>query len=362
MHAVDEQLIALFLELAAIPGLSGQERAIADTVLRFARERGFAANEQPVPGGTAGNVVITHQGGGERMLTAHLDTARPTDALKPVRLEDRLRSDGSTVLGVDNRVGVATLLWTLERIHRGAIEAGPFSMAFTVREETDLGGSKNLVAPEGVGMVFVLDSALSPGKFIHRAPGARHFLARIHGRPAHAGIHPEQGIDAVQTLARGLSGLPWGRLDRETTANVGTIGGGGATNTVPAEAWADGEVRSFSAAAVDQAIGRVESALAAACVERGARLDFESAWEFEPFVVPLDAPVSRAAVAALSAAGLEPEPVSSSGGSDANALNARGLPALNFGIGARNPHSNEEEILYEDLAATARLAEHLVRG
>ncbi len=357
---VDEGLVRLFLEVAAIEGLSGHERGIADHVLRFAHDRGFAATEQSLPDNSTGNVLVQVGEGGERMLTAHLDTVRSTAALVPVRLADRLRSDGTTVLGVDNRAGVAVLLWTLDRIARGELDPAPCTLAFTVREESDLGGSRQLAWPDTVRMAFVLDSSLAPGAYIHRAPGALDFSAELAGRPAHAGIHPEQGRDAVQALMRALARLPWGRLDAETTANVGRVEGGEARNTVPALARAEGEVRSTRVSTVKKRIGAIERALDDACHELGVELRWDCRWGFEPFALPLDAPVCQAAEAALRGAGLTPKPVASSGGSDANALNARGLPAINFGIGARNPHANEEEILLEDLAATARLAGCLV--
>jgi tripeptide aminopeptidase len=354
------QLVELFLELAGIDGLSGRERAVADHVIDRLGQLGYEVNEQPVSGSDCGNLLCRVAGGGRILLTAHLDTARPTGAVRPQVRADRITSDGTTPLGVDNRVGVALLVHLLERVAANDIQVEPFTVAFTVREETDLAGSRTLDPGREIDRAVVLDSSLRPGHYIHAAPGARSWVARITGRPAHAGLAPERGVSAIEVAAAALRDIPQGRLDDATTANVGLIRGGSSVNTVPAEVALEGEVRSSEPLRAMSVLEQIGGCIRRAAAARGARFELDARWDFEPFTLPLDAPVCRHVEAALRRAGLEPRPVISSGGSDANSLNAKGIPAVNIGVGAQNPHSDDEFILLEDLAAAARIAAALV--
>jgi tripeptide aminopeptidase len=358
-----ERLIQLMLEMAAIEGLSGEEGPVAAAVSRHLRELGFEVDEEPaVEGGAQGNLVCRIDGGGKLVLACHLDTARSTAGLRPIVHADRLTSDGSTVLGVDNRAGLAVLLRLAEAVSRQEVRAAPFSLAFTVREETDLAGSRSLEIDPAWQRGFVFDSSLRPGKYIHGSYGAKRFEAWIEGRAAHAGIAPERGVDAIRIAAEAISRMRLGRLDAQTTANIGRIRGGGAINTVPDEVRLLGEVRALTEARVDQVIGQLVALCEQAADRAGGCVTCESAWDFHPFELAPNSPPCRELEQAIVAAGLEPEPVFSSGGSDANWLNARGLPTLNIGIGAQNPHSNDEMILLEDLAAAADIAVALVRS
>jgi tripeptide aminopeptidase len=357
-----ERLVQRFLEMAAIEGLSGREGAVAATVKRLLSRFGFEVEEEAAPpGGFQGNLICRVAGGGDTVLACHLDTARSTAGLVPVVHEDRLTSDGTTVLGVDNRAGVAILLDLAESVARGEVETGPFTLVFTVREETDLAGSRRLGLDPRWRQAYVFDSSLRPGKYIHGSYGAKRFDVWIEGRAAHAGIAPERGVDAIRIAARAIDGMSLGRLDAETTANIGRIEGGGAINTVPDEVRFEGEVRALTESRVDEIIGEIAGRCEQAASELGGTARLESAWDFHPFELDRTSRACRRLEDACRRVGLEPEPVFSSGGSDANWLNARGLPTVNVGIGAQNPHSNDELILLEDLEAAARIATALVQ-
>lgn len=365
MEETDRRLIEVFLEVATIDGVSGRERRVADHVIARLRHLGFdpvESNPARVGGGNAGNVVCAVGAGeADRALIAHLDTARPTGGLRTRLLPDRLTSDGSTVLGADNRLGVAILLHLAERVARGGLVARPFHLAFTVQEETTLAGSVALDVPRGVRMGFVLDSGLRPGNFVARSYGARRFHAEILGRAAHSGIAPEKGIDAVRIAARAVARMPLGRIDATTTANIGTLRGGSAINVVPERAELEGEVRALDPARVDTVVSDVRSVLLSEARDAGAELRFETAWDFHPYEVAAGTPAHREAVRAIGEAGLTATAAVSAGGSDANVLNARGLPTINLGIGSQNAHGDDEFVLLEDFAACARIAQALVR-
>lgn len=355
------RLVDLFLEVAGLEGVSGRERAVADYVLRFLVERGYAPHEQPppAPGCTAGNVVCEVGGGGNRVLLSHLDTARPSGCSRPRVLSDRICSDGTGVLGVDNRAGVAVLLHLLERLSAEG-GASPFTVAFTVCEETTMAGSRSIRLPDCVVEGYVFDSSQRPGAFIHRSYGAQRFSADVKGRAAHAGLSPERGVNAVVAAARAIAHLPLGRIDEHTTANVSTVRAEFETNVVPDRAEFTGEVRSLSAQRVESMVAVIRETVEEKTRAEGAQVSFEAQWDFHPFEVPSDAAVYRRAQRALRRAGLVPRPVISAGGSDANWLNGRGVAAVNFGIGAQNPHGDDEFILIEDLEVAARIAANVV--
>lgn len=356
-----DRLTDLFLQVAAIEGLSGKEGPVARFVVRFLESLGLESVQQPpVEGGEQGNLVCHVGGGGDRVLGCHLDTARSTGRLRPCRLVDRVTSDGTTVLGVDNRLGVAILLDLARRCTHGALPFEPFSLVFTVREETDLAGSRHLAFDERWQRGFVFDSSLRPGHYISGSYGAKRFDGRITGKAAHAGIAPERGVDAIRVAARAIASMPLGRIDADTTANIGHISGGEAINTVPDLVAFTGEVRARDEGRVDQVLADVRGECERAARDAGAGVELEASWDFRPFQLAADAPVCREIERALHAAGLEPERVFSSGGSDANWFNSRGLQTVNIGIGAQNPHANDEFVLLEDLAAVSRIASSLI--
>jgi tripeptide aminopeptidase len=362
MAPSQDRLLEIFLDVAAIEGLPGRERAIADHLIVFLRDLGLDPREERRSGSgpdAAGNVVCRVGDGGDRALLAHMDTARSTRGLRPRRLVDRVASDGTTPLGVDNRAGVAILLHAVEQAVRRRRTSG-FTVAFTVCEETTLAGSRSLSLEPRIESVFVFDSALRPGGFVDRSYGAQRFRSTVHGRAAHSGLAPEDGVSAIRAAARAIADLGVGRIDAETTVNVATIDGGTAINVVPDRVIVEGEVRSLAAAKVDRQVDAIRSRFETVAREEGARAEFESRWDFVPYRHEPGSALYRLAVRAIRAAGLEPRPAVSAGGSDANSLNERGVPAINLGIGAQNPHSNEEFILYEDLAASARIAAALV--
>jgi tripeptide aminopeptidase len=360
----DPTLIDLFLRVTTLEGRSGAERRVADFVGSFLRDLGLDPVEGDpgaVGGGDAGNVTCAVAGGGDRVLLAHMDTARPTGSTVPRIERDRIVSDGTTALGVDNRAGVAALLHAARTAVRDGCARG-FTLAFTVCEETTLAGSRNLDLPAGVRHGFVFDSSLRPGHVIVRSPGARRFRARFEGRAAHAGIAPEKGVDALRVAARGIAAIPLGRVDEVTTTNVGTLRAGSAINVVPDLAVLEGEVRSLEVDRVEWVTEAIRGRFESEAERVGARLTFEHDWEFRPYAIGEDAAVRRIAFAAVEAVGLEPIAATSSGGSDANALNAAGVAAVNLGIGAQNPHGDDEFILVADLAAAADLALAVMRG
>ena len=360
----DEHLINLFLELARLDGPSGKEAPVADYAINFLMKLGLPAGTDGaagVSGSDTGNVVCPVDGGGEFVLLAHMDTARTTAATRQVVTSDRVSSDGKAQLGADNRAGMAAILYAVERAVKAGLPLKPFTIAFTTQEETSMAGGLNLTLPAGVRHGFVFDSSLDPGAYAIASPGAAVFAARVAGKPAHAGIAPEKGICAIRIAAHAIDTLKFGRHDEDTTSNIGTITGGEATNVVPPSAVVKGEVRSLDLAKVPPILDQIKAGFEKAAAAAGGRSEFDWAWDFKPYRHAPDSEVCRLAAEAVKTAGLTPAPVPSHGGSDANSLNALGVATVNFGIGARNPHSDDEYILLEHLYKASEVVWNLIK-
>jgi tripeptide aminopeptidase len=359
-----KRLIDLFLEVAKINALSGNEKPLADFIKSFLSKYNYKVEEDDAAQFTSsntGNLICRVGNGGDFILTAHLDTARPTEYLKPIIKEDRIVSSGDTVLGVDNRAGVSVLLYTLERIAKEKIPVKDFTIAFTTCEETTLFGSKNLGVNGSIKKGFVFDSGYRPGNFIYSACGAIGFKIKIIGKASHSGISPEKGINSMVVAAKAISRLPLGRIDEETTMNIGTLKSGSAVNVIPELTELEGEVRSFNLKKAENYFEQIVTIFNEETEKIGAKIEIDYYWDFLPYTIPDTTPVFQETVRAIKKIGLEPIPKISLGGSDANSLNGRGIESVNLGIGAQNPHSNEEFIFIEDLIKTAEIALELVK-
>jgi len=359
-----QRLIDLFLRLAAVNAPSGAERPVAEFIRSFLADREVRIQEDDAhvrDGGNAGNLICQVGNGGDVVLLAHMDTARPTEHLQPRVLSDRITSDGKTILGADDRAGVAVLLHTLEQAStsRGAFK--DFTVAFTICEETTLSGSRHLALDNRIRMGYAFDSSLRPGHFIHATYGAQRFTVTVQGKAAHSGLEPEKGVHAIQAASRAISDLRMGRWDDDLIVNIGTIKGGSAVNVVPAETVVKGEVRGREKPRVEQAIQQISERFTASAGELQAAVIFESNWDFEPYHVDPGQEIYQQLISAIEKVGLEPVPHISPGGSDANSLNAKGIAAMNVGIGAQNPHGDDEFILIDDLVKSAEIVRELVR-
>jgi tripeptide aminopeptidase len=358
-----ERLINLFTRFATIDGLSLRERQIADEVSAVLRGAGIRVLEDSAGtrlNGTAGNLLCFSPGFNSNqpaiMLTAHLDTVLPTAKLKPAREEVRITSDGTTILGADNRVGVSVLAYLLLAVTEGKLPTKNFFVAFTIAEEVGLLGASTIdLSPYGVQSIFVFDCSRRPGVYIRECVGLSLFNARFVGKAAHAGVAPEEGVNAIALAGAGIAKLELGRIDQDMTVNIGKISGGEATNVVPDKVDIEGEVRSFSPKRIQEQLGLIERTLSQAVIGRG-KLVFETKVDFPPYVHSHDSPIIRDVESALKAVGLQPQPIRYTGGSDANEYNAKGIPAVNLGIGAQKPHTFEEFVLIEDLVKSAEIA------
>jgi len=358
------RIIEIFLQAACIDALSGNEKPVADFIKTFLAEYQYKItvdNSQHATSSNTGNLICKIGTGGDFLLLAHMDTTRPTKDTKPIVKEDRITSSGDTILGVDNRAGVAVLLYLLERIALEKIPVKDFTVAFTTCEETTLFGSKYLEVDTNIKKGFIFDSGYRPGNFIYSSCGSIAFEIKVKGKASHSGIAPEKGINSLLAAAKAVSRLPLGRIDSETTMNIGNLKSGASVNVVPELTELLGEVRAFDPEKAEFNYNMLIDIFNEEAEKIGADVEENHFWDFEPYVIKESDDVYKETVNAIAKTGLIPVPKVSLGGSDANSLNARGIVSINLGIGAQNPHSNEEFILIEDLVKSSEIALELVK-
>jgi tripeptide aminopeptidase len=355
------ELLPFFLELTGIPSPPGDERAVADRVLAYLDRLGLDAEEDDAGtaiGGSTGNILARippagPDGGGTPIfLCAHLDTVPPTAPIHPVVEEDVVRNAQPTILGADNKAAVVVMLEAVRRVlEEGRPHAG-IELLFTPKEETGLEGAKQLdltrlEAPLG----YVYDHAGPIGEIVAAAPASTSIDALFAGRAAHAGMHPEEGRSAVYAAARAISDLRLGRIDAETTANVGRIDGGTARNIVPDRCRVVAEARSRDGRKLRDLVREMVETMtyAAALAECEVELTLED--EYDAYRFRSDDPVYRIAADALRDAGFEPRPIEAGGAADANVFNAGGRPCATLANGMARIHSADEHITVADLQA-----------
>ena len=342
-----------FARLCAIASPFGAERACAGAVARELRSIGVDVEEDGAAadsGAQCGNLLARIPGRGERtiLLCAHLDTVPEAGAIEPVVDDGAWVSAGDTILGADNKAAVAVLL---EVARRCAIEGAPvgLELLFTVSEENALAGAKAFdVATLRSDWGYVLDHASPVGEIIVASPTYYRFDADFRGAAAHAGIRPEDGRSAIEAAARAIGAMTLGRIDEETTANVGTIEGGqhGGTNIVPERCRIVGEARSLDPAKAEAVVTELIHHIhdAANTPRCACDVDVTTQRLFDGYRHAASAPAVLAAERALQARGYTPVRRSTGGGSDANALEAKGFHCTNLANGTEYNHESRERV------------------
>lgn len=361
-----ERLAETFLELVRIDSPSRQERDIADYLESRLRELGCTVEEDQTAraiNGNAGNLIARLPGEGRPvMLGAHMDTVEPGRRVRPRVRDGVVTSSGDTILGGDDKAGIAAILEAVRVIQAGGEARPPLEIVFTVAEEVGLLGAKHLdFGRLRSRMGFILDSEGPPGQIIVRGPSQDRLVAVVIGQAAHAGICPEEGVNAIQAAARGIAGLRLGRIDAETTANIGVIRGGQATNIVPDRVTIEGETRSLDDAKRAAMTEEIIEGLKSGVRQSGAEIQTEVETLYQSFRLSPDAPVVALARRAMERLGITPRLDQSGGGSDANVFNAAGIPTANLSCGMQRVHSTAEFLRLDDLVASARLVLEIIR-
>jgi tripeptide aminopeptidase len=353
---VASEVLDLFTELAAIPSPPGEERAVADVVTAYLRDLGLAADEDDAGAkvdSTIGNIfarVDATAEGTPIFLCAHLDTVPPVGPIEPVVDEGVVRNTGGTILGADNKSAVAAMLDATRRVLAENRPHAGIELLFTPKEEVGLLGAAafdhtRLLARVG----YVYDQAAPIGDVILGAPHSRSLEVRFHGRAAHSGMYPEEGRSAIAAAARAIADLRLGRIDEETTANVGTIQGGTAGNIVPEWCAFLAEARSHDERKLGDVVQEMLDAISFAAGLEDCEVETEMHKSYSGYRFKRDDEVVRLAHTALERAGYTPRYGLSGGAADANVFNERGLQCLNLANGMQDIHTPDERIAVEDL-------------
>jgi tripeptide aminopeptidase len=315
-------------------------------------------------GGNAGNLWCTVAGEGQAphlALGAHMDTVVPTDDIDPVLDEGVFRNSRRTILGADDKVAVAALLHAVDVLKASGQPFPTFELFFTVSEETGLVGAKHMGAHVLASpLAAVFDASGPVGGITVKAPSQQGLTATFHGRAAHAGVEPERGRSAIQGAAKAIAAMRLGRLDDETSANIGVIHGGVATNIVPDFCEVRGECRSHDDDKLAHVAAAMVDALQEGAAHAGVDVDVSLTHEYRAFALTGRSPAVRLSKAAISAAGLQPVVKTGGGGCDANILNARGLPTVNLDAGMMQVHSPDEYVTLDDLERLCSVALNMI--
>lgn len=338
-----------FARLCEIASPTGDERAVADALLEELRGLGVEVAEDgaaEAARAASGNLIARIPGRGEGWVSffAHMDTVPHDGPIEVVEENGLFRSAGDTILGADNKAAV-TVLMELAARHAQSPAAAGLELVFTPAEEDGLRGAKeveveSLRAPFG----YVLDHASPIGEVIVASPTYKHVVVTFEGQEAHAGIRPEDGTSAIAAAAAAVTAMDLGRLDDETTSNVGMIEGGTAPNVVPGTCRVVAEARSLDGEKAAATIGAMVDACTWAAGEGGCDIDVDVTEKFRGYQVETDSRPVEVASQALKRAGAETSLITSGGGSDANALRARGYEAVLLANGTAANHTPQESV------------------
>jgi tripeptide aminopeptidase len=364
---VASEVVPLFLELAALPSPPGEERAVADVVARYLRALGLAVDEDGAGvevGSTIGNLycrVEANGGGTPLFFCAHLDTVPPDGQLEPVIEDGLIRNAGGTILGADNKSAVAAMLEGTRRLLAENRPHGGVELLFTPKEEVGLLGAVAFDhARLGARHGYVYDQAAPIGDVILGAPHSQAMQVRFHGRAAHSGMYPEEGRSAIAAAARAIADLRLGRVDEETTANVGLVEGGTAGNIIPEWCTLDAEARSHDEGKLADLVQEMLDAFSFAAGLEDCEVETKVSKTYRGYRFRQDEEVVRIAHAALERTGYTPSYGLSGGAADANVFNERGLACLNLANGMQDIHTPDERITVEDLEGMVEVTLALV--
>lgn len=372
-----ERIKNLLLELVQIDSHSRRERDVAERIKKYCEEMGAEVEIDDAGekvGGNSGNVIARFRGtipdAEPIMMSAHMDTVVPGEGVKPIIEGDIIRTDGTTVLGGDDKSGCAVILETIRCLKEQNIQHTDIEAVFSICEEVGLLGAKHLDVSKirsRYGIVFDSDD---PGFLFTRGPSSNHLEIKVHGLESHAGVAPEQGISAIRVAAEAITAMKLGRIDEETTANIGVIHGGAATNIIPNLVTLWGEARSLNEEKLEAQCNHmvqcfkdaaakyevtVEGKTTKASVEASVDRDYSS------MDVPDSSHVVQLVLQAASRMGLKVETMASGGGCDANIFNRKGIECANLGTGMRAIHTVNEWLDVKDMYASAEMTLEILK-
>lgn len=361
------RMLERFLSYVKISSETSQELPMCQRMKEELTQLGLIVEECPVPdwvGSDGYNIVATLEGDPSLepiFFSAHLDTVTNGANITPVVCEDGyVRSDGTTILGGDDKGGVAAIMETIEAAKALAIRP-TLQVIFTVREEVGLLGAKamdfsKIVAKKGV----VLDSAGSASWITTSSPGQNRIHITIHGKASHAGIAPSSGISAIAVGAEAVSAMTLFQVDEETTSNIGTFHGESPTNILCDKVTMILEARSRNHSKLEKQTSHITQTVEEICEKYGATCEIRVDTAYVGFHLQDNHPIVEEVIEACRAVGLQPETIGSGGGSDANVFNEKGIPTVNLAMGMDKVHSTQERLSLEDMYLASEVCYQMI--
>jgi len=357
-----DRIVQMFLDLVNQNTPPKSEKAASeigrDHLVKLGFECFFDKAGEKV-GGNIGNLIAYKKGNVPDappiFFSAHFDTVEPTEGLVPIIEGDVIRSNGNTILGADDKCGIAAILEAMYVLEENNIPHGDIQLLLTICEEIGLVGAAHMEPSDIKAKYgFVLDSGPPIGSFIYSAPTQDIFDVWIHGKASHAGAQPENGISALLVAAKAISRMKLGRVDPETTANVGIIQSGTATNIIPAECYLKCEARSRNPEKLDKQRNAMFAAFQEEADAAGATVEIKSYNAYKGYDLKMDDPVIEIVHEAAERIGFEPIPRVTGGGADANIFNDFGVQTTVIGCGMVNIHRHDEYVLISDMVKSAQ--------
>lgn len=368
----ENRLVQQFVDLVKVDSETKFEGEICKVLKNSFAELGLAVTEDDAGakiGHEGNNLFITIEATEDAidqptlLFTCHMDTVTPGIGIKPQIDEDGyIRSDGTTILGSDDKAGIAALLEAIKVIQESKASHARIQIVITIGEESGLLGARaidpsRLEAKYG----YALDSNGDIGDIAVAAPTQAHIQIEVFGKSAHAGVSPEKGISAIQVAAKAISQMSLGRIDEETTANIGRFEGGGPTNIVCDYVKLIAEARSIVQHKLDAQVESMRTAVEQTVAKYGATAKFNSEIVYPAYCHDDNTAVVKLASEAIVAIGKTPRTFHSGGGSDANIFNGLGVPTVNLAVGYEHIHTTNEQIKIECLVQTAQLVVEIMK-
>lgn len=368
----EKRLVQQFIDLVTVDSESGHEGAISKVLKQCLIELGLTVTEDDaakVTGHEANNLFAILEATEDAqdkptiLFTCHMDTVTPGVGIKPqIDADGYIRSDGTTILGSDDKAGIAALFEAIRVMKESGESHARVQVVITVGEESGLLGARAIdPARLEASYGYALDSNGDIGDIAVAAPTQAHVEIEFYGKSAHAGVSPEKGISAIQVAAKAVSEMNLGRIDEETTANIGRFEGGGPTNIVCDYVKLIAEARSIKQEKLDAQVENMKQAVEKAAQKYGATAKFHHNIVYPAYCHGDDSAVVRLASQAIKAIGATPRTFHSGGGSDANVFNGLGVPTVNLAVGYEHIHTTNEQIKVECLVQTSMLVVEILK-
>lgn len=363
-----ERLVNEFVEMVQITSLSLKEKTFADYLCNKLKDMGidtYVDNAGEKCNGNTGNIIAKLRGNIAAptiLIGAHMDTVVPGENIKPQIKDDCIYSDGTTILGADDKAGIAAILEAVRYIKENNLKHGDIELVFFIAEEGGLFGSKHLdYSKISSKMAFILDSGGPVGDVIVQGPAQMRIEATFKGKAAHAGVAPEKGISAIQVAARAIDKMKLLRIDHETTANVGIIQGGTATNIVCDSVYTRFEARSLDNKKLKAQSDHMVECINTACEEYGTTCEVKATLNYPAFSIDKASEIAKLVTKAIENIGQKADLKSTGGGSDTNILNGNGINSVTLAIGMNNVHTTSENIAIDSIVKSAELVAAIIQ-